>query len=75
MLQCRFDEARKQRMRVERARLQFRVVLDAYEPRMIRIFDRFRQDAVRRHAGENEATVLDAILLVDVDFLAVAVSL
>ncbi len=47
LLQCRFDEACKQRMRRQRAALQFRVILHTDEPRMIRIFDGFRQNAVR----------------------------
>ena len=35
------------RVRIERSALQFRMVLNADEPRMVWVFDRFRQKAVR----------------------------
>lgn len=45
---CRFDEAFEQGVRREGARLVFRVELHADEPGMVRVFDDFRQDTVRR---------------------------
>jgi methyl-accepting chemotaxis protein len=71
----RLDETGEQRMRVERPAFQFRVVLHADEPRMIRIFDRLRQHAVRRHAGEHQAAIFQPLLVVDIDFVAVAMAL
>jgi hypothetical protein len=46
------DEIREQRMRIERLRLQFRMILHADEPGMTRQLDDFRQDSVRRHAAK-----------------------
>ena len=48
----RRDEARKQRMRPKRARLEFGVELHADEPGVISELDRLGQKAVGRHAGE-----------------------
>ena len=46
------DEARKQRVRLERPRLELGVKLHADEPGMISELDRLRQQPVGRHAGE-----------------------
>lgn len=75
LLKCRFDEACKERMRIERAALQFRMVLNADEPRMVLVLDGFRQETIRRHAGEYEAAAFQLVLVVDIDFVAVAVTL
>lgn len=75
LLGRRFDEALEQRMRLKRARLQFRVVLDADEPGMIRVFDGLGQHTIRRHAGEDQTAVFQTVLVVDIDFVAVAVAL
>src|SRR3546814_9844877 len=54
LLQCRLHKAGEQRMRLERLGLQFRMVLHADEPRMVRQFDDLGQQAVGRHAGEHQ---------------------
>ncbi len=62
-------------MRLKRTGFQFRMVLHADKPRMIRIFDRFRQNAVRRHASEIQAGCFETVLIVDIDFITMAVTL
>ncbi len=62
-------------MRLEGARLEFRVELHADEPRVIRILDRLRQQAVRRQPGEAQARRLEALAITGVDLVAVAVAL
>ena len=47
MLDRSGNESRKQRMRIKRFRLQFRVELNANKPWVIRAFDNFRQQPVR----------------------------
>src|SRR6185503_6686790 len=69
------DKRNEQRMRFEQARLQFRMELHANEPRMIGNFHDLRQDAVGRHAGEQQPLLLQLFLVVDVYFVAVAVPL
>jgi len=61
-------------MRLERPRLEFGVELNADEPRMVLVFDDLRQHAVRRHAGEAQAVLLEAVLVGGVDLVAVAVA-
>ena len=46
-------------MRLERPRFQLGMELHADEPGMILVLDDLRQDAVRRHAGEAHAALLD----------------
>ena len=46
--QRRRDEAFEKRMRVEGAALEFRVELDADEPRVIRVFHRLGQQPIRQ---------------------------
>jgi hypothetical protein len=69
------DEAGEQRVRLERARFQLGVELHADEPGMVGDFDDLRQHAVGRHAGETQAVLLEPVLVVDVDLVAVAVAL
>ena len=54
LLDRRADEACKQRVRLERARFQFGMILDADEPGMVRALDDLGKQPVGRHAGENE---------------------
>src|SRR5437667_12605013 len=58
LLYRRADKGGKQRMRLERARLELGVELDADEPGMILILDHFRQQAVGRHAGKPHPVLL-----------------
>src|SRR5271166_7013037 len=71
----RRDEARKQGMRLEWARLEFRVELHADEPGVTSELDRLGQKAVGRHAGEYHAPLLQARAIGGVDLVAVAVAL
>src|SRR5688572_15757816 len=71
----RADKRYEQRMRLEQARLQFRMELHANEPRMIGNFHDLRQDAVRRHAGEQQPLLFQLFLVVDVHLVAMAVPL
>ena len=50
IFQAGADERREQRMRRQRLRFEFRMKLAADEPRMIRRFDNFDVNAVRRLA-------------------------
>src|SRR5215510_317805 len=49
--------------------------LDADEPRMILVFDDFRQDAIRRHAREVHAPLLKPPLVGSIDLVTMAVPL
>src|SRR5262245_58687670 len=69
------DEGREQRMGREGPGFQLRMVLHADEPGMPRDFDDLGQDAVRRHPGEAQSDLLQTVLVVDVDFVAMAVAL
>src|ERR1700691_346373 len=69
------DEAREQRVGLERTRFELRMELDADKPRMIGEFDRLRQEAVGRHAGEHDALGFEAGAVGGVDLVAVAVAL
>ena len=62
-------------MRIERARLQLGMELDADEPGMVGVFDDLGQEAVGRHAGEAQALRLEPVAIADVDLVAVAVAL
>src|SRR5512137_2516637 len=68
------DERREQRVRRERPGFQLRMVLYADEPGMVGDLDDLGQDAVGRHAGEAQAHLLQPVLVVDVDLVAVAVA-
>ena len=69
------DERGEQRVRSERLRLQLRVKLHADEPGVVRQLDDLGQAAVGRHAGEAQAGRAQAVDVVDVDLVAVAVAL
>src|SRR5262245_14100354 len=69
------DEAGEERVRFERARLEFRVELHADEPWMIAAFANLRQNAVGRKAGEEEARLLERVAVFEVHFVAVTVAL
>src|SRR5687767_9823452 len=71
----RADKRYEQRVRLEQARLQLRMELHTNEPRMIGNFHDLRQDAVRRHAGEQQPLLLQLFLVVDVHFITMAVPL
>lgn len=47
---CRLNEACEKRVRFKRAAFQLGMILNANKPGVVRIFDRFGQHAVRRHA-------------------------
>src|SRR5579871_3627933 len=74
LLQRGVDEGSKQWMRLEGTRLQLGMVLHADEPRMISEFDRFGQQAVRRHSGKYEAALLEILAIVGIDFVTVAMA-
>src|SRR5207247_8869669 len=61
-------------MRLERPRLQFGMELHPDEPRMVVIFDDFRQHPIRRQAGESEAMLLEPVLVGGIDLVAMAVA-
>ena len=61
-------------MRVERFRLQFRVKLHTDEPRMVGTLDDFGQQAIGRHARENEALPLQRLDVLAVDLVAMAMA-
>ena len=69
------DEAREQRMRLERSRLQLGVVLHPDEPGMVDEFDRLRQQPIRRHARKPHARRLQPLTIGGVDLVAMAMSL
>src|SRR5438874_2050469 len=75
LLHGRFDEAREQRMRLERPALELGMELDADEPRMVGPLDDFGQLTVGRHAGKDQSRSLERVTIVDVDLVAVAVPL
>src|SRR4051794_28827548 len=49
--------------------------LDTNEPRVLRPFDNFGQLPVGRHTGEDQSCFLERIAIVDVDFVAMAMTL
>src|SRR5689334_23299826 len=51
------------------------MILHADEPGMVDIFDGLRKDAIRRQAGEADAVLGEAVAIIDVDLVAVAVAL
>src|SRR6516165_6712764 len=63
-------ERGKQRVRLEGARLELGVELDADEPGMVLAFDHLRQEAVRRHGAEAHALWLGGPPLGGVDLVA-----
>src|SRR5215467_13511323 len=71
----RGDEARKQGMRLEGPRLQFRVELHADKPGVVGQLDDLRQQAVRRHAAKAHAHVFQAPAVARIDLVAVAMTL
>src|ERR1700732_3219529 len=71
----RSDERRKQRMRLEGARLQFGMELHPDEPGMSLIFHDLWKTAARRQARETQAMLLQPILVRSVDLITVAVAL
>src|SRR5688572_17394086 len=74
LLDRRADEAAEQRVRLERARLQLRVELNADEPRVALDLDDLGQEAVRRQAGDDHALVLEPVAIGHVDLVAVTVA-
>jgi hypothetical protein len=52
------NKPRIERMRIERHRLQFRMILHAHEPWMLRQLDRLRQHAIRGYAGKQQPSGL-----------------
>ena len=62
-------------MGLERPRFELGMELHPDEPRVIGKFDRLRQQAVRRHAGEQKALLFQARAVGSVDLVAVAVAL
>ena len=71
----RLDEAREQRMWVERLALQLGMELHADEPGMVRPLDDFGQQPVRRHAGKDQAALLQGLTVSGIDLVAMAVTL
>ena len=71
MLERRTDKSGKQRVRIERPGLQFRVELDPDEPRMIGPFDDFGQQAVGRHAREDKTLLLQRLDIGAIHLVAV----
>src|SRR5690554_1341556 len=57
--QCRRYEFGEQRMRVERFAFQLGMELDPDEPGVIGTFDDLEQQAVGRHAGEDQPPLLE----------------
>src|SRR5262249_54304429 len=70
----RANEIAEKRMRVERTRLEFRMILHPDEPWMLGQFQGLRQFSIRRHAGEAYAHRFQSILVVDVDFVSMPVA-
>src|ERR1700722_6519489 len=62
-----FDEARKQRVRIEGFGFQLGVILHADEPRMVGDLDDLGQHAVGAYAGKAQAGVFEPALVMDVD--------
>lgn len=62
-------------MRVEGSALELGVELDSDEPGVIGALHDLRQGAVGAHSGEDQAALLERILVVDIDLVAVAVAL
>ena len=71
----RGDEARKERMRIEGAALQFGMILHADEPGMIGDFDGLGKRAVWRGSGEDHPLLLEPRAIGVVDLVAMAVAL
>src|SRR3984885_473146 len=70
----RGDEARKQRVGLERFGLELRMELHPDEPGMIGKFDRLGQEAIGRHAGEHKTLLFKACAVGGVDFVAVTMA-
>ena len=68
------NEARKQRMRLQWLRFEFRVELAAQEPRMVRQLGNLHEVSVRRIAGEFHAVAADDFFIFPVELIAMAVS-
>src|SRR5260370_41812704 len=75
VFQRRGDESRKERVRFERLRFEFRVELAAEEPRMVRRFDDFHVILIRRASGDAQARGDQSFFVVAIKFVAVAVAL
>src|SRR5579875_2232342 len=71
----RTHETREQRVRRERFRFQFGMELHADEPRMLRIFDDLRQNAVGRQAGEAQPSRFQPLTIMDVHLVAMPMPL
>src|SRR5690606_28048259 len=69
------DEAAEQRVAVARARRELGVELAAEEPRVVRQLDHLHELAVLGRAGEHEPRLLEAVEIVVVELVAVAVAL
>src|SRR6185437_6954727 len=69
------DERGEERVRLEGLRFQLGVELHADEPGVTGDLDDLGQFAVGRHAGEAQPLVLETALVVDVDLVAVAMTL
>src|SRR5260221_13538096 len=69
------DERREERVRLERLRFQLGMELYADEPGVAGELDDLGQFAIGRHAGEEQALVLEPGLVVDIDLVAVAMAL
>src|SRR5436190_8561946 len=74
-LHCRGDEAREQRMRPRRPRLELRMELAADEPRMLRVLDDLDELTVGTHAGELEATLDEHVAILVGHLVAVTMPL
>src|SRR5579875_433776 len=75
LLHRRLDEPGEERVRREGLRFQLGMVLHADEPGVVGILDRLGQHAVGREAGEHHARALERLAEMDVDLVAVAVTL
>src|SRR5258708_28325993 len=68
-------ERSEQRMGRKWPGFQLRMVLHADEPGMVWDLDDLGQDAVGRHAREPQTHLLQPVLVIDVDLIAIAVAL
>src|SRR5215472_1740177 len=75
VFQCRADERCKQRMRLQRLGLEFRMELAAEEPRMLGRLDNFHIIFVWRPSRNFQSRRHQRFLEVAVEFIAMAVAL
>src|SRR5579872_35612 len=73
--QRRLDESPEQRMRIERPRFQLRVELASEEPWMSLQFHDLDQVLIGRKAGREETDAFEALAIVIVHFVAMAMAL